>query len=159
MANIVRRNENQELEWDPFRLMRDMMRWDPFREMAPIWNRGTARDVFVPGFEVRENQTAILVRADLPGVKSEDLEVTLTGNRLQISGRREAEQGGESDTVYMLERSYGTFTRTFTLPESVDANQISTDLKDGVLTVVLPKKPEAQPKRIAIGSSTPKLKA
>jgi HSP20 family protein len=158
MANIVRRNENQAAEWDPFRLMRDMMRWDPFREMSPIWNRGTG-DMFVPAFEVRENQSAILVRADLPGVKAEDLEVTLTGNRLQISGRREAEQASESDTVYTLERSYGTFARAFTLPESVDANQISTDLKDGVLTVVLPKKPEAQPKRIAIGSSAGKLKA
>jgi HSP20 family protein len=158
MANIVRRNENQDVEWDPFRLMRDMMRWDPFREMAPIFNRGT-RDVFVPAFEVRENQSAILVRADLPGVKVEDLEVTLTGNRLQISGRREAEQASESDTVYTLERQYGTFARTFTLPESVDANQISTDLKDGVLTVVLPKRPEAQPKRITIGSSAGKLKA
>lgn len=103
MPNIVRRNENQELEWDPFRVMRDMMQWDPFREMAPTWRR-SGRDVFVPAFEVRENQGAILVRADLPGVKAEDLEVTLTGNRLQISGRREAEQASESDTVYTLER-------------------------------------------------------
>ncbi len=158
MANIVRRNENQDVEWDPIRVMRDMMRWDPFREMAPIWGRGTP-DAFVPAFEVRENRNAILVRADLPGVKSDDLEVTLTGKRLQISGRREAEQASDSDTVYTLERSYGTFTRVFTLPESVDANQISTDLRDGVLTVVLPKKPEAQPKRIAIGSGAGKLKA
>jgi HSP20 family protein len=151
MANIVRRHENQGSPWDPFRVMREMMRWDPYRELSPATGQ-RGGELFEPPFEVRETQDAFLVEADLPGIKNEDLQVMLTGNRLQISGHRETKHTSDSDTFYAYERSYGSFTRTFTLPENVDVNQISSDLKDGVLTVVLPKRPETQPKRIAIGA-------
>jgi len=152
MANIIKKDETQSaVEWDPFRNIRDWMRWDPFREMAPML-RGGERDIFYPAFEVRENKEAFLFKADLPGVRREDLEVTLTGTRLQINGKREAEHETKNDTLYAYERSYGSFSRVFTLPPGIDAEHVRSELKDGVLTLVVPKKAEAVGKKIAIGA-------
>jgi HSP20 family protein len=153
MANLIKKPEAPAAapaEWDPFRMMRDWLRWDPFREMAPAWPAKLERMDFVPTFEVKEGKDAFTFKADVPGVKDEDLEITLTGNRLTIAGKREAEEQQKTDTYYMYERSYGTFARAFTLPEGVDAEHIRTELKAGVLTVVVPKRPEAQPKKIAV---------
>jgi HSP20 family protein len=133
---------------DPFRMMRELLRWDPFAELAPLAAGGRA--AFVPTFEVKETKEGYAFRADLPGVRAEDLDIALTGNRLTVSGKREEEQRDEGERYYAYERSYGTFSRSFTLPEGVDAEHVQCDLKHGVLTLVLPKKPELQPKRIAI---------
>lgn len=154
MANIAVHKEPQtkptrpEREWDPFRTMRDIMRWDPFSELAPRWFGEEI--AFNAAFEVKETKDAFVFKADLPGIKAEDLDVKLTQNRLTVSGKREAEKTEKGDTFYTYERSYGSFTRSFTLPEGVAAEKIDADLKDGVLTVTLPKKPEAQPKQIAV---------
>ncbi|HEY8090391.1 MAG TPA: HSP20 family small heat-shock protein, partial [Polyangiaceae bacterium] len=86
----------------------------------------------------------------IPGVKESDLEVTMTGNRLAVSGKREAEKEEKTDTYYTCERSYGEFTRSFTLPEGVDASSVHADLNQGVLTLSIKKTPETQPKKIAI---------
>lgn len=156
MANIAVHKEPQtkptrpEREWDPFRTMRDVLRWDPFGEIAPRW---FGEDLgFNAAFEVKETKDAFVFKADLPGIKAEDLDVKLTQNRLTISGKREAEKTEKGDTFYTFERSYGSFTRSFTLPEGVDGEKIEADLKDGVLSVKLPKKPEAQPKQVAVKS-------
>ena len=156
MANIVKRNEGQSMEgYDPFRMMREMMRWDPFREIMPLATRGM-RDTFEPTFDVRESNDAFVVEADLPGIKPEDVEVTLTGNRLSIQGKREINEEARNDTYYCSERFYGSFTRTFTLPEGTDADHARSDFRDGVLKLVIPKKPEAQPRRIALQSGKSK---
>jgi HSP20 family protein len=157
MANIMRRRgEASELAprtaaaWDPFRMMRDLMQWDPFRDLGtyPAYEqRG-----FVPDFEVKETKDGYLFKADLPGVKDEDLDISLVSNRLTISGRREAEKQEEGEAWYAYERSYGTFQRSFTLPQGVDAESVKAELKDGVLTLHVPKKPEVQPKKITVGS-------
>lgn len=137
-------------EWDPFRTMRELLRWEPFGEMAPRW---LGEEVgFNAAFEVKETKEAFVFKADLPGIKSEDLDVKLTQNRLTVTGKREAERSEKGDTFYMFERSYGSFTRSFTLPEGVDAEKVDADLKDGVLTVTVPKKPEVQPKQINVKS-------
>ena len=94
-----------------------------------------------------------MFRADLPGVKESDLEISLTGNRLTISGRREQERHEQGDTFYASERSYGSFTRAFTLPEGVDGDNVNADLKSGVLTLSVPKKPEVQPRKVSINAS------
>jgi HSP20 family protein len=99
---------------------------------------------------VRENKFACVFKADLPGVKQDDLEVSITGNRLQISGKRDEEKEAKDDTFYTYERSYGSFSRTFTLPDTADAEHVKTELQDGVLSLVVPKKPEAQAKKIPI---------
>jgi HSP20 family protein len=105
---------------------------------------------FLPSFEVKETKDSYVFKADLPGVKQEDLNISLTGNRLTISGQRNEEKKDEGETHYVHERSFGSFSRSFSLPEGIDAEHVQADLKDGVLNVVVPKKPEVQPKRILI---------
>ena len=83
-------------------------------------------------------------------MREEDLEISLTGNRLAISGHREQEKREQGETYYASERSYGAFSRAFTLPEGTDADNVKADLKNGVLQVTVPKKPEVQPRKIAI---------
>ena len=142
-------------EPEPFRLMRDLLRWDPFQEMRPLWRSEVPS--FLPAFEVKENKDSFVFKADVPGVKEQDLEVTTAGNRLTISGKRESEKEEKDDTYYAFERSYGSFTRSFTLPEQADAGHIKAELKSGELTVVVPKVAAAVAKRIPIsGGDKPK---
>jgi HSP20 family protein len=157
MANISVRKENgnkaaqlatSEPRWEPFRMMRDLLGWDPFREITPYVPQVPAG--FMPSFEIKETQDAFLFKADVPGVKESDLEVTMTGNRLSVSGKREAEKEEKTDTYYTCERSYGEFTRSFTLPEGVDPASVAADLNQGVLTLSIKKLPEAQPKKISV---------
>jgi HSP20 family protein len=154
MPNIIVKKENgsaspaRTAEWDPLRVAREMLRWDPFREMAPWPTSDVA--VFQPAFEVKETKEAYVFKADLPGVKEQDLDITRTGNRLTVSGKREEEKEDKTDTYYAYERNYGSFTRTFTLPDGIDGDHIRADLKDGVLSLVVPKTPEAQPKKISL---------
>lgn len=154
MATLIRRNQSEVAPssasvWDPFRVMRDVLRWDPFRELEAT----AAGDygLFSPSFDVKENKDGYVFRADLPGVREDDLDISLTGNRLTISGKREQEKHEQGDTYYASERSYGSFSRAFTLPDGTDAENVRADLKNGVLQVLVPKKPEVQPRRIAIG--------
>lgn len=128
------------------------MRWDPFRQMAPFSTGEEEQPMrFAPAFEVKETKEGFLFKADVPGIKEKDLEITMTGNRLTISGKREAEKEENTDTYYACERSYGGFTRAFTLPEGTDGgNHIRAELNDGVLTLLLPKRPELQPRRIEV---------
>lgn len=137
-------------EWEPFRLMRDMLRWDPFQEMRPLLGSETA--AFLPAFEIKENKDSFVFKADVPGVKEQDIEVTTAGNRLTISGKRETEKEEKEDTYYACERSYGSFTRAFTLPEQADASHIKAELKNGELTIVVPKAAAAVAKRIPIAA-------
>ncbi|GMU58553.1 MAG: heat-shock protein [Myxococcaceae bacterium] len=162
MAITLRREtpaKAQEVQaWDPFREMQSLLRFDPFREMRPFFNNYPAPEVaFNPAFEVKETKEAFLFKADLPGVKEPDLEVSVTGDRLIISGKREEEKQEQSETLYTWERSYGAFTRSFMLPQGVDLEHARAELKEGVLSLVLPKLPEVQPKKIAVKSE--KVKA
>ena len=153
MSEIIRKPEANVAEWDPMRMMREMLRWDPFSEMAPLVGVPTlARVGWNPRFEVTETVDAYFFKGDLPGVKREELEISATGNRLQITGKREREQETKSETVFAYEREFGSFMRTFTLPESADVEHAKSELKDGVLTLVIPKKAGMQAKKIAIGS-------
>jgi HSP20 family protein len=160
MANIAVQRENGPQapvparvtrEWDPFRAMRDLMRWEPFGELSPSF-RALEGVAFSPDFEVKETKEAFVFTADVPGVKEGDLEVRLTQNRLSISGKRESEKTEKGEQFYTTERSYGSFTRAFTLPEGIDAEKIRAELKAGVLSLMIPKKPEALPKKIEVSS-------
>ncbi len=164
MSNIAVRKENGNRmqssqggpEWDPSRLIRQFFGWDPFSEMTPYASED--RYSFAPAFEVKETKDGYLFKADMPGVKQEDLDVNITGNRLTVAGKREAEKREQTDTYYTVERSYGSFTRAFTLPEGIDAAAIHADLRDGVLTLAVPKKPEVQPKKIVVKTPPAALK-
>jgi HSP20 family protein len=133
--------------------MRDVLRWDPLRELEVA--SGGDYGLFAPNFDVKETKDGYEFRADLPGVREEDLEISLTGNRLTISGKREQEKHEQGDTYYTSERSYGSFSRAFTLPDGTDADNVKAELKNGVLEVLVPKKPEVQPKKIPIGKEQP----
>jgi HSP20 family protein len=144
MANLIRRSTENQAYWDPFRIMLEMFNEHGGRELRQ------PEQAFVPTFEVFERKDGYVFRADLPGVKQEDLDITLNANRLTVSGKREAEERKEGERFYAYERSFGTFSRSFTLPEGVDAEHVAAELKNGVLTLVVPKKPEIQPKKISI---------
>lgn len=157
MADIVRKKNDGGsplTEWNPLRAMRNLLRWDPFREMAPMFPRfpELERMEWNPSFEVTENKDSYRFKADVPGVKKEDLEISTLGNRLQISGKREAEKETKSETVYTYERQYGSFVRSFTLPEGADLEHAKSELQDGVLTLVIPKLPGAHAKKIPISA-------
>ena len=138
---------------DPWQLMREMM-IDPFR-MFRQWNQG--RDVALdPTFEMRETDDAFVLKGDLPGVRQDDVDISLIGNNLQITGKRDCEVENEEGTWHTYERSYGSFSRSFTLPETADLEKVRCDLKDGVLTLVAPKRPGTAPHRrkIQIGGGS-----
>jgi HSP20 family protein len=153
--NIIRRREPAPAnlpvpaEWDPFRAMRDMMHWDPFREMSPLFT--AEKGMYLPDVDVKETAGAYVFKADVPGMKEKDLEISFTGNRLTMSGKREEERREEKATYFASERSYGSFTRTFTLPVGTDVEHAVAEMKDGVLTITVPKVPEVQPKKIPVG--------
>jgi HSP20 family protein len=102
---------------------------------------------FTPVLDVRETEDAYLVMVDLPGVKSEDVNIEVTDQLLTISGSRVPVATGEAQ---LTERPYGSFVRTLTLPKGVDSDEIKADYKDGVLELHVPKPAESKPKKIAI---------
>jgi len=165
MANIIRRREPEQASmlgrWEPFRAVRDMfrmdplhdlLRGDPFAEMESLLT-GPLQRGFIPDIEVRETKDAFEFTVDLPGVREQNLEISVTGNRLTIGGEREDEERREGERYYAYERSYGSFSRSFTLPAGTDLEHIKAELSNGVLHVHVPKAPGAQPKRIEIAGA------
>ena len=108
-----------------------------------------ANRAFTPAIDVRTNESELLFTCDVPGVAESDIEVTTENAILTIKGSRRYE-GGEQEQVW-LGRAYGTFERSFTLPEVVDVERMTAHLANGVLTIRVPKKPQARPRRITIG--------
>jgi HSP20 family protein len=105
---------------------------------------------WAPALDVREDKDNFIVRTELPGLKREDIEVSLQDDTLVISGERNEEKVEEGVEVHRQERYYGKFQRTLTLPEPVAADKVKADYKDGILTVTLPKTEEAKPKKIDV---------
>jgi len=149
------RGQRGELR-DPLRLMRDFIN-NPFGMLMSPWRAlGAERMTWNPSFEVRETDDAFVFKGDLPGLKNEDIDLSVTGNRLEISGKRDVEAESDEGMLHTYERSYGDFQRTFSLPESADLDKITADLKQGVLTLVVPKKQGSaqQARKIQIGSGS-----
>lgn len=133
---------------DPFDWMRSLWTMEPFASRS--WPTRFESTEFLPAFDVKETKEGFVFKADVPGVKQEDIEVTMTGSLLTVKGSRQAEKEEKTDTVYTYERSSGSFSRSFSLPDGTDAEKVKGELKEGVLTVTVPKRPETQPKKIAI---------
>jgi len=156
MTNIAVRTNGPQQEkalaqrsLSPMRWMRSLMNWDPFQDMAPLFPT-EERMEFFPDFDIKETKDGYLFRTDVPGIKIGDLDVSVSGRQLTVSGKRESEREEKTDTYYACERSYGSFSRSFTLPQGSDAKSVAADLKDGVLTITFHKKPELQAKKIEI---------
>jgi HSP20 family protein len=137
-----------------------LTRWDPFADFARLskevfdpepHRNGTAR--FVPAVDVSEEKDAFLVRAELPGLKPEDVKIDLDKNVLTLSGERKLEKKDEKDGWRRVERQYGSFARSFVLPETVQNEGIEATMADGILTVKIPKQPKSQPRKIEIKAS------
>jgi len=156
MANITQKGESRELQqrtaartyWDPFRMLSDLM-WGSLGDVSPT-ERG---QTFVPAFDVRETKDAYVFEADLPGIREQDLDISIAGNRLSVGGKRESEQREENEQYSCAERAYGSFVRTFTLPDDADSQNVKAEFRDGVLQVKIPKRPEAQPRRVTLTSA------
>jgi HSP20 family protein len=110
---------------------------------------GQERD-WAPAVDIREEESRYLLSADIPGVERENIEITLEGGVLTIKGERRGETAANGQDYRRRERMHGTFMRQFTLPETVDSQNISATVKDGVLDVVIPKQAKPQPTRITI---------
>ena len=155
MATLIRR-DNPELgrrravELDPFRLIDALFGTDGFSGGFATDPWGGHR-AFAPTFDVHETKDAYVFKADVPGVAEKDLDVQMTGNILAIAGERKHEGVQQGERYFAVERAHGRFSRSFALPEGADGERVTADMKDGVLTVRVPKKPEVQPRRISVG--------
>ena len=162
-------------KWNPFRrhedmdLWRPMSRWDSLREMeremALMWDRmdrmfdrwpteAEGEDMpmasWSPRVDVAEDEKEYLVKAELPEVKKDEIKVEVREGMLTISGERKAEKEEKGRKYHRIERAYGSFERSFALPADADAGKITSDFKEGVLSVHLPKNPAAQPRAIEV---------
>lgn len=131
---------------DPYALARSFFGFDPFMAFE---NR-PAKANFTPTFEVKEYSDSYVLVADLPGVKEQDIEISLHNNVLTISGERRAEERKEGERYLVSERQYGQFARSFSLPDEADGEKVSANLSEGMLTVSIAKRAESQPRKISI---------
>src|SRR3954447_13674135 len=143
-----------------------LVRWEPLREMATLQNEvnrlfGTFFDTpttggngglrrWVPPMDLVETDEHFVLRADLPGLGESDVSIELEDNVLTVSGERKAEHEDKKEGFYRMERSFGHFRRSLTLPEGVDADKIAARFAKGVLEVRIPKPEERKPRRVAI---------
>lgn len=137
--------------------MATLSRWDPFGEMQRLTDQmfrsfggGEERRTFAPAVDIYEDNEAIHVKAELAGVKPEDVSISVENNVLTLSGKRKLEKSEDREGYHRIETSYGVFTRSFVLPESVKADEVEAEMHDGILEVRIPKKPEVAPKRIQV---------
>ena len=107
---------------------------------------------WTPAIEVFEKEDRFLVKAELPGMKEEDIDISAVGDTLTIKGERKVESEVKEEDYYCCERSYGSFFRSIALPSHVDAQKIEASYEDGVLEVSLPKIPEVKPKKISVSA-------
>ena len=145
-----------------------VVRWDPFRDLGLLQDRmnrmfddagrgwrsdePAATTSWSPQVDIFETEGEIVVKAELPGMKREDITLHLEKNVLTLRGERKFQKETKEENYHRIERSYGNFSRSFSIPATVDEEKIRADYKDGVLQIVLPKKDQAKPKQIKIAS-------
>ena len=140
-----------------------MLRWEPFHEMQDVLRRfspsyvpdnGAGNDVstrsWVPLANISESEKEYLIKCELPDVKKEDVKISVTDGVITISGERKWEREDQSENAIRVESIYGTFTRSFVLPENVDSENIQAEAKDGVLRIHIPKAKTKKAKPLAI---------
>jgi HSP20 family protein len=143
-----------------------IVRYDPFRDLRTLQeevnrlftgsmprtfdDEGIARGAWSPSVDIYENKDQIVLEAELPGMKREDFDLSVENNVITLRGQRQFEKKDESDNYHRVERAYGSFTRSFTLPNTVSAEGANAEYKNGVLRVTLPKREETKARRIEI---------
>jgi HSP20 family protein len=145
--------------------MATLVRWEPFREVASLQNEmsrfmngllegnGRTTQSWIPALDVWETESEIVYALDLPGIPEDKISVELDDGALTITAERARTQEESEDRFYRFERRYGTFTRTFGVPQGVGDGDVTADYKNGVLEVRVKKPEQPKPKRIQIGST------
>jgi HSP20 family protein len=141
--SLVRTTTNGTTKRDPYSLARELLGWDPLFTTRPV-------SAFSPAFEVKETADSFVLKADVPGVEEKDLDIAVHNGTLTVSGHRAAEERKDGDSYALYERQYGSFSRSFALPETADGERIEAKLDSGVLTLTIAKRVEAKPRKIAI---------
>ena len=126
------------------------------RLFSTLFDRNQAAQRWVPPMDLVEHDDHFLLRADLPGLTESDVNIELNDGSLTISGERKAEHAKQERGFYRVERQFGTFSRTLTLPDGIDGEQIKASFTNGVLEVWIPKPEERKPRKIQIGGSNGK---
>ena len=146
--------------------MSQLTRWEPFREFSPMEERlnrifrasfnperpeeALTTTSLAPPVDIYEDEHKIALKIEVPGIDEKDIDVRIEGNTLTVHGERKLEKEEKEENFRRVERHYGSFTRSFTLPGSIDPGQVSADYDKGMLKISLPKKAEAKPKQIKV---------
>jgi len=147
------------ITYDPFRELRSLQD-EVNRVFSSSFNRepGMGRGAWNPSVDIFENKDQIVLEAELPGLSPDDVNISIENNVLTIHGERRFEKKDDDDNFHRVERSYGSFTRSFTLPPTVSSENVEANFDNGVLRLELAKREEAKPRRIEVkaGSVPPK---
>jgi HSP20 family protein len=146
-----------------------IVRYDPFRDLRTLQeevnrlfstnltrtfgDEGIGRGAWAPSVDIYENKDQIVLEAELPGMKQEDFDLSIENNVITLRGERKFEKTDETDNYHRVERSYGAFTRSFTLPQTVSAEGATAEYNNGVLRVTLPKREETKARRIQVSGT------
>jgi len=149
-----------------------LTRWEPFREFSTLQDRinrvfrdtyrGEGRDEalttssFAPAVDVYEDEHKVTLKIEVPGIDEKDIDVRVENNTLTVHGERKIEKEEKEENYRRVERQYGSFTRTFNLPQTVDVEKVAANYDKGVLNITLPKKAEAKPKQIKVNVGSEK---
>jgi len=138
-------------------------RWEPFRNMSNLQDQvnrlfdaslrakeENALTAWAPSVDIYETENELVVKADIPDVNEKDIDVRVENNTLTIRGERKFEQKVKEENYLRVERTYGTFSRSFTMPNTINTEAIKAEYKQGVLTVELPKRAETKPKQVKV---------
>jgi HSP20 family protein len=145
----------------------NLIKWDPFRELEDVSNRlnrifgrSTARAEsgqemlavadWSPSIDISETDAAYLIKAEIPGVKKEDVKVTIQDGMLTVQGERKMQKEEKGKKFHRVERSYGSFVRSFRIPDNADENSVKAEFKDGMLNVTLAKSAKAKAKSVNV---------
>ena len=144
-----------------------LTRWEPFREFTTLQDRmnrlfrdtyGDGRDEalttsnFAPPVDVYEDEHNITLKIEVPGIEEKDIDVRIENNTLTVHGERKFEKEEKEENFHRIERRYGSFTRTFKLPNTVDAEKVDASYEKGILKITLAKRAEAKPRQIKVGN-------
>ena len=144
-----------------------MIRWEPFRDLVSTQDRfnqlfndtfsrafGDQQEVaphaWVPPVDIYETGDSLVLKAELPGINPDDVEIRVEDNTLYLKGERKFEKEVKEESLHRVERSYGTFARSFVLPNTIDSDKVKAEYENGILTLTMPKREEAKPRTIKI---------
>lgn len=144
-----------------------IIRWDPFRDLMTLRERmnrlfedvftsarGEEKDIisssWTPAVDIYEDENQLVLTAEVPGIDEKDIEIKLEDNTLSIQGERKMEKETKEENYHRIERAYGSFYRSFTLPNYIDQDKIQAEHENGILKITMPKKPELKPRKVKI---------